>query len=265
MGGIDLYLQVGRRRLVLRDALPIARAATRTPIVDGSGLKNTLERRVIRWLAATGELDLAGRNVLLMSGADRFGMAEALTEVGARVTFGDLAFTIGVPIALRSLRALELAGAILGPLLCRLPIEWLYPTGARQERRSPRFRRFFDAADAIAGDFHFIRRYAPDELHGKAVITNTVTRDDVDELRRRGVTLLVTTTPELDGRSFGTNVMEAVLVALAGKPWRDMSAADYERLLDRIGFRPRVQRLSLRDAPRQPADPGPVASRPQAI
>src|SRR5690554_4191357 len=52
MGGIDLYLQGGDKRYILREAKPIARAAKRTPIVDGSGLKNTLERRAIETLAA---------------------------------------------------------------------------------------------------------------------------------------------------------------------------------------------------------------------
>ena len=47
MGGIDLFLY-GRKnkRYLLRSALPILKAAVKTPIVDGSGLKNTLERVV---------------------------------------------------------------------------------------------------------------------------------------------------------------------------------------------------------------------------
>jgi len=51
MGGIDLYLQGGTRRYILREAKQIARAAQITPIVDGSGLKNTLERRAVETLA----------------------------------------------------------------------------------------------------------------------------------------------------------------------------------------------------------------------
>jgi hypothetical protein len=59
-------------------------------------------------------------------------------------------------------------------------------------------------------------------------------------LRERGAAHLVTTTPELEGRSFGTNVMEAVLIALAGKSAEEMSAGDYLGLLQRLGWRPRV-------------------------
>jgi hypothetical protein len=41
MGGIDLYVVAGNRRYALREAKKIAAAAQLTPIVDGSGLKNT--------------------------------------------------------------------------------------------------------------------------------------------------------------------------------------------------------------------------------
>ena len=62
----------------------------------------------------------------------------------------------------------------------------------------------------------------------------------------RGVDLLITTTPEIAGRSFGTNVLEAALLALLGKAWRDVVPADYERLLHELRLRPRVLRLSGR-------------------
>ncbi|WP_337961005.1 hypothetical protein [Caloramator sp. mosi_1] len=50
MGGIDLYLYNASKRYVIKDALPLMEAAQKTPIVDGSGLKNTLERRVIKYI-----------------------------------------------------------------------------------------------------------------------------------------------------------------------------------------------------------------------
>lgn len=244
MGGIDLYVQAGRRRYVLRSALPLARAAKKSPIVDGSGLKNTLERRVISYLRDEAGMDFKGRKVLLVSGADRFGMAEALAESGADLVFGDLLFTVGVPWAFRSLKALERAAAVLGPIICRLPISMIYPTGDKQRENKPKFEKYFQEADVIAGDWHFIFRSMPARLDGKTIITNTTTPDDVAELRRRGVATLITTTPELNGRSFGTNVMEAMLIALANKPWTDMQPEDYHRLLDQLNFTPRITQLA---------------------
>lgn len=249
LGGLDLYIWAGRRRYVLRDGRRIARAAVQSPIVDGSGLKNSLEPRVIAWAARELGLDWSSQKVLLVAAADRFGMARALAETGCELVLGDLMFVLGMPIPLRSVRSLELVARVVAPIVVQLPFTMLYPTGANQEAITPRYTRYYRWADVLAGDFHLIRRYMPDDLAGKTVITNTVTPADIEELRRRGVRLLVTTTPNLGGRSFGTNTIEAVLVALLGRiPGVDEPAA-YLDLLDRIGFVPRVEVLGEEAGP----------------
>lgn len=248
MGGIDLYVWAGRKRLILKDALPIARAAVKTPIVDGSGLKNTLERRVVKFIAEANLLPLRNLQTLMVSGVDRFGMAEALMEEGADVTFGDLAFVLGIPVSVKSWQTIERLGHIIGPIVTRLPFEWLYPTGDKQKENTPKYSRFYRENVLIAGDRHFVFRYMPKDMRGKVVLTNTVTKQDVEDLRRRGARTLITTTPELNGRSFGTNVMEGVLIALAGKTAHELAPDDYHHLLDRIDFRPRVEHFSPVDA-----------------
>jgi hypothetical protein len=50
LGGMDLYIQAVNRRYTFRDAQKVAGAARITPILDGSGLKNTLERKVVDYL-----------------------------------------------------------------------------------------------------------------------------------------------------------------------------------------------------------------------
>lgn len=242
MGGIDLYVYAGGRRYAFRDARRIAAAAVKSPIVDGSGLKHTLERRVVAYVNEH-VMPLRGRKVLMVSSVDRFGMAEAVTEAGADVTHGDLMFGLGVPIALRDLKTVARLARVLLPLVTRLPFTWLYPTGEKQEERHVRFTAHFEAADVIAGDFHYIARHMPDHLPGRTILTNTVTADDVEALRARGIATLITTTPNLGGRSFGTNLMEGLLVAAAGRRPEEMTAADYEAWLDRFAFTPRVERL----------------------
>lgn len=244
MGGIDLYIVTGGRRYAIRDAERLARAVTKTPIVDGGGLKNTLERRVIRYLEESNRVTLAGKRALLVSGADRWGMAEGLTQAGCILTCGDIIFALGLPIPLRSLNQLKVAAALIAPIVVRLPFKLLYPTGKKQEEVNPRFTRYYLDNDIIAGDFLFIKRHLPAEIPGKTIITNTVTATDVEDLRARGVKTLVTTTPELGGRSFGTNVMEAVLVSLAKKPWTELTENDYEELLDRLDLKPRILTLN---------------------
>ena len=62
-------------------------------------------------------------------------------------------------------------------------------------------------------------------------------------LKDRKAAMLITTTPELNGRSFGTNVMEGVLVSLADKPYNLLTPEDYDELLDKIGFAPRIEKF----------------------
>ena len=241
LGGIDLYLVAGPRRYLLRDAAKLARASQRTPVVDGSGLKDTLERAVLRRLETEGRIAWRGTKVLLVCAADRFGMAEELVRNGADVTFGDWAFILGLPFKMRSLGALRRLGSVILPVAAKLPFQWLYPTGAKQSviKPAPVTRKFFEDAEIIAGDFHLIRRNLPARLDGKTILTNTVTASDVELLRERGVKRLITTTPEFGGRSFGTNVMEGVFAALGAKTPRE-----YGALLQQLDWKPRVVELN---------------------
>ena len=244
LGGTDLYLVAGKRRYVLEQSRRLAESAKVTPVVDGSGLKNTLERETIRWLQESGELDLKGKKVLLVCAVDRFGMAEAFSEIGCETIFGDLIFSFGLPIPIRSLRVLRILAAVFLPFVRRLPISVIYPTGKEQETVKPRHARFFQWADIVAGDFHYIHRHLPERMDGKVVITTTTTSEDVALLEERGVSTLVTTTPEFEGRSYGTNVMEGALVALAGKRPEEMRPEDYLDMLRQLGWKPRISRLS---------------------
>ncbi len=244
LGGMDLYIYAVDRRYEFRDARRISRAAVKTPIVDGSGLKNTLERRAIEQLVAESDLFSETKKVLLMSAMDRLGMAQAFEKAGCKMTYGDLPFVLGLPVPLASLNTLAMFARVLAPLVGQLPFTMIYPTGDKQAVNKPRFPRYFHDNDIIAGDFHFIHRYMPEALPGKTIVTNTVTRDDVEFLRERKLKTLITTTPEMEGRSFGTNVMEALLVCMAeGKA--ELSEEQYNDLLDKLDLKPRVIELGL--------------------
>ncbi len=240
LGGVDRYLIAGGRRYELRDAARMARAATKTPVVDGGGIKLTLEPLLLRQLVVERQLEVEGKRVLLMSAVDRPGMAETFPELGAEVVYGDLLYAVGVPIPLRTLRQVSVVGALFLPCLCRLPMSTLYPTGKQQESTKARYPQYFEEADIVAGDFQLIRRYMPEDMGGKVVVTNTTRTGDVEELRKRGAAKLITTTPTFSGESFGANVMEGVLVALAGKGPEELTGEDYLRLAADVNWQPGV-------------------------
>lgn len=245
LGGLDVFLVVAGRRYVIQDALRLVEAARQTPVVDGSGIKNTLERDVVFQLADDGLLR-KGTKVLMVSALDRFGMAEALVEVGCDVIFGDLIFTAGIPYPIPTLQELaEVASRVL-PEMVKMPLSMLYPTGRAQEeiRRDEKYAQYYRTAEVIAGDWHLIHKYLPERLDNKIILTNTTTSDDVRLLQEIGVRCLITTTPVLSGRSFGTNILEALVVAVSGCRPEELADDGYRAWLRRLDLRPAVRWLA---------------------
>lgn len=250
MGGIDVYLNAGKTRYRIKDALPIKEAAKITPIVDGSGLKMSLEKEVPLFIDNNVE-SLEGKSVFILPAIDRYGMAEGFRDMGCRLVLGDLMVALGINIPIKSLGMLDKIAGVIAPIACRLPFEMLYPTGKEQNKdtsKAGKIDRFFYDADIIAGDFHYIRQYMPCGMKGKMIVTNTVTGEDIQWLKECGIRILVTSTPDLEGRSFGTNVIEALLVALIGKDIEEITSEDYLRVLKEINFKPRVEHFADEEA-----------------
>ena len=81
------------------------------------------------------------------------------------------------------------------------------------------------------------------DLAGKTIITNTTTEENRALLRKRGVERVITTTPRYEGRSFGTNMMEAAMIAISGKE-RVLTHDELSELLDQLNFEPQIQELN---------------------
>lgn len=245
LGGIDIYVFSGTRRYEIKDGVRLRNCVKITPIVDGSGLKDSLERETVRYLVEETDLAIPGKTVLMVSAVDRFGMAQSLSQAGCAMIFGDLIFALGFDKPIRDLETLQKIADELLPKYTQRPFNLVYPTGKEQDREPiEKFSNYYHEADIVAGDFLFIRKYMPADLKGKIVLTNTVTPKDKNDLRQRGVEILITTTPEFEGRSFGTNVMEAVMIAYLNKTSDEMERKDYLDLLKKLGWKPRIERLN---------------------
>ena len=237
LGGTDIYIVAGDRRYTFREIAPLVKGL-KTPVVDGSGLKHTLEREAIEQLEPV--IHWKGCRTLLVSSVDRFGMAEALSEAGADVLYGDLVFGLNVNVPLRSMNSIRKVARAILPALTFLPFKWFYPTGEKQEKSVQGVgTKYYDWAEVIAGDTHYVKRYAPARLDGKTILTQTITEADREWARERGLKRLITTTPKIGSRNFATNVMEAMLVAYQGAD-AALSEAQYRDLILRMDFRPQV-------------------------
>jgi len=245
VGGADLGALVDGKWFPLYSVQPMVRFVKKTPLVDGGGLKNTLENKAPAFLdQKIGDyINSRGRKVLVALGMDRWGLSKSFVEAGYETIFGDFMFGLDLPIAIRKISQLKTLGNLLMPIVGRVPFAWIYPTGEKQEKRTPKWGKYYAWATVIAGDCHYIKRFMPDDLQGKVIVTNTTTPEDVETFRKAGVKYLVTTTPVIDGRSFGTNMMEAALVAVSGKG-RPLTWPELTEMLDKLGFEPQLQELN---------------------
>jgi len=245
MGGISLYITTGEKKYYFRDAKKLVAGVKETPVVDGSGLKDTLERKVVEYMDTELNLDLGSKKVLAVCCVERLGMAEAFINSGAETIFGDVIFALGLPIPIRTMKSLRRLTKTIAPIVTWLPFSMVYPVGKAQDKESKRIHnRYYEQVDIIAGDYHYIKKNFPQRLDGKIIVTNTVTEKDAEKLKSLGVKMLITTTPDLAGRSFGTNVIEAVLVAYLKGKGMETTIENYSDALEQLGFTPRVVTFS---------------------
>ncbi len=243
VGGIDLWVQMGEHRFSIKAAQKMVENVKLTPVVDGTGLKMTLERYAAQTLVdELGPAYQTGR-VMHTAAVDRYGMALGFFEMGYETVCCDLMFVLGIPIPVRSLRGLHIVGRTVVPIATRLPISMLYPTGEKQDVIIPKFTKYYEWATVIAGDCHYIKQHMPDDLSGKIIVTNTTTPKDMELFRQRGVQYVMTTTPVLNGRSFGTNMLEAAITAAAGKN-RPLTFDELDVMISELKLKPTLHDLS---------------------
>ena len=249
VGGVEFFLRVGKKRYYFRDVSRIRRAVKVSKIGDGNGVKGILERRAFqaleKYLNEKEDRTLKGMPALLTTAVDRYGMGEAMVDAGLDLTIGDLMFALGIPIPVKKLSTVRLIAATLLPVITNLPFSWFYALGSEQDKPpQQKWDKYYRQATVLGGDFIQIRQYMPDDLTGKIIVTNTTTSKNVEELRKRNLHILVTVTPRLEGRSFGTNVMEATLLALMDKPQAQVTDADFLDLIKRIPLEPNIEVLN---------------------
>lgn len=240
LGGFDLYLWYKKNRYIFRDAYRTIHTVKITPVADGTGVKRTLEALAVKYLQDQGYIN-PSMKVLIPSAISRFFLYSAFKQLGYAVKWGDLAFSLGIgKKAYSSEKLMDCLAYPLLPLMVKLPFSWLYPVGESQDKIVSNFNQMYDDADIIAGDFHYIFKHLPPDLSNKIIITNTLTADEIVILKERKIKLIATTTPEFNGRSFATNVIEAFACAMLQKRPDEISEETFLELFQKLDFKPRI-------------------------
>ena len=244
VGGIDLAVHTPWKGYPLHAAQRLVKGIQHTPYVDGQGLKETIERRVMQFVDRKIGGEIQPKTAFIVQGISRYGMMESFVEAGYQCVFGDLMSGLDIPIALHSVQSLNAVARIILPIVGYLPFSMLYPTGEAQDKVTPKYVEYYQNNTVTAGDFLYVKQHMPASgMQGKVIVTNTTTAADVEFLKERGIRYLITTTPVFEGRSFGTNMMEAALVAAAGKG-RALTHAELEEIIAKLNLEPSIQKLA---------------------
>ena len=248
--GMPAQLQLGPARRPHETGAFIPVVAEATPVVDGSGIRAGLER----WGVILADRDQPGifsqKRVLMVPGLNHAGLAQALERRTSTIRYADPMIFFGLPgfPGVGSRQTLDQAAPPTLEQLKDAPFEQLYP----QPNGTPETRAAsaFAWADIIAGDVGAIRRFAPESLKHKTVVVECANEADLEDLRQRGVSIVVTMMPALDMPSadgslgrWSAATVEAALVALRPDPAKPLAEDTYLDLLAEIEWMPAIRTL----------------------
>ncbi len=244
--GLPASLQLGPAHAQHVEGSQLHELATQTPVVDGSGIRAGLERWGVILADRAQPGIFSGKRVLMVPGLNHNGLIQALERRAADVRYADPFIYFGWPRmpGVGSGATLNRAARAQVDRLSDAPFRRIYPQAGSAKRQ--RTSMPFMWADVIAGDIGAIRRYAPENLKRKTVVVNHADEQDMADLRDRGVNILVTMMPSLDGDDLGrwpSSAIEAALVALRTDPDAPLTEDTYLDLLADIQWTPGVRYL----------------------
>lgn len=248
--GISKTLRLGKTKVAHPAAAPLFEIAQQTPVVDGAGVRAAMERWAVR-LADEAQPGIWSRKRVLMApGLNHNGLAQALEQYTESVHYADPIVYFALP-PVPGVGSADTLVRVAEPTLNQLrayPFRRLFPRAGEAAR--PRNPKQFNWADILAGDMGGIRRYAPQQLKRKIVVTESATEEDVADLRERGVSAIVTTMPPLGHElaHLSAAVFEACLVALRPDKTAELTENTYLNLMAQMAWKPGIQYLQPEEA-----------------
>ncbi len=252
LDGLSAELQLGSAHRPHALGASLLDDAQQTPVVDGSGIRAGLERWAVI-LADRAEPGIfAEKRILMTPGLNHGGLAQAFERHSTAIRYADPFIYFDLPQApgVGSKATLKQAGPATLERLKDAPFRRIHPqTGEPHRARSA---DPFGWADVIAGEIGAIRRYAPAALKRKTVVVECATEEDLQDLRKRGVSIVATMMPSLDGDGtlgrWSAAVIEAVLVALRTDREATLTEDTYLDLMADIQWSPAIRYLQPNEA-----------------
>ncbi|MCB8941486.1 MAG: serine carboxypeptidase [Ardenticatenaceae bacterium] len=249
--GMPTQLELGPARRAHEQGASLTAVAQQTPVVDGRIIRAGLERWGII-LADRAQPGIFSRKQVLMTpGINHNGMARAFEKHGGTIRYADPFIYFNLPqvpgVGLRQTR--NQAAPFTLDRLKDMPFAELYPVanGNSGSNHAP-----FDWADIIAGDIGTIRHFAPETLKRKTIVVENASETDIEDLRARGVDIVVTLMPALDEAAglgqWCAATVEAALTALRQNPDAPLNEDTYLDMMADLEWTPAIRSLQPESA-----------------
>jgi predicted amino acid dehydrogenase len=218
----------------------VRRATDAVPVVDGHVLQDVLQEWAIRHVQVEMPGFFDNARTVVLGGVNHDRTTRVLREFTANLEFADPVLRFDLPARLdanpllglavqTSLRPLRL---LPGPLRSRVraPGQTLSHALARRAARD---------ADVVVATYEELTGFGLEDLAGKTLVTSAISDERLAELGRRGVDMVLDSTPQPFGVTVSAAMLEAMMVALAA----DHGGLTNDDLLDMIvaaGLEPRL-------------------------
>lgn len=245
--GMPADLQLGNAHRQHEVGNALLKVAQSTPVVNGSGIRSGLQRWGVILADRAQPGIFAQKHILLVPGLNNDGLALALGRHSKAIRYADPVVYFAMP-DFPGVGSRQTLDQVAGPTLEQLkdaPFRRLVPQPGKP--KVTRGTAPFTWADILAGDIGAILRYAPHKLTHKTVVVNSASEDEIEDLRERGVSIVVVLIPNIEENNkrtgMGDAAAEAILVAIRPDPEAPLSEDTYLDLMANYVWKPDIRYL----------------------
>ncbi len=221
------------------EQLPRAPRGPGAPVTSGRRLAEILQEWALRDVQQRLGGYFNNARVLFFSGRTDQKLAAALAEFTPNLEFADPILELGVPATLGSLESLSLYASGAHHVLDWTPAA-VRPGRLAQRLTNATLRRALRNATVVVAPVHELDRFGREELEGKTLITSTVSSQRIAAFRHKRVNMVVDGAPLLFRRVVGPALLDALIVAAAGRPPAEILEDDYLGIIGSLGLEPRI-------------------------
>jgi len=247
LAGIKFPSKIGVHRKAEKRDIRIKELSSelKIPVTTGEAFRNVAQEWVARYVQETHKNFFTNARVLILSGMTDYSVAAVLSGYTDNIQFADPVYEHGIPKFINTLKDMELYAKGIHDVLSLSPVKVISTSlPLVNEWNKYILRKAMQKATVLVvpyeGFYEYLDKCTLEELGGKIIITSTAYDDRVDFLRKRGVNVIIDSTPQILDRIVQVDVLEAMIVAALEKKEEELTNDDLLEVISEQGIHPRI-------------------------